>query len=76
VEAVKRGDWRAGAFLFERIYGKPRENVAVEMPESTEAVERLSSAELEQLRKQILAKHPHLRLLDRAPSVPPDEETA
>jgi hypothetical protein len=75
VDAVKRGDWQAGAFLFERMYGKPRENVTVELRETVEDGDRLSSAELEQLRRRVLQAYPHLRVLG-APSVLPDTEVA
>ena len=32
VKAAKEGDWQAGAWLFERAYGKPEQRVEVETP--------------------------------------------
>jgi len=33
VEQAKAGDWRAGAWLFDRVYGKPQEHVELETKE-------------------------------------------
>jgi hypothetical protein len=75
IDAARRGDWRAAAFLYERVYGRPKELHAIELPETVEAVDKLSSAELEAFRKRVLRDFPQLRVV-RAPSVPTDEETA
>ena len=32
--AIQQGDWRAGAALLERVYGKPAEKVEVSQPQS------------------------------------------
>jgi hypothetical protein len=32
VKAACEGDWRAGAWLYERVYGKPEQRVEVETP--------------------------------------------
>jgi hypothetical protein len=45
------------------------------MPGTIKAVDTLSSAELEQLRRQVLAQYPHLGM-PRAPAVPQASEDA
>jgi hypothetical protein len=48
--AIRQGDWRAGAALLERVYGKPAEKVEVSQPQSVAEVESMSLAEIRQLR--------------------------
>jgi hypothetical protein len=75
IDAARRGDWRAAAFLYERVYGRPKEDVRVELPASIEDVDRLSASELEALRKRVLRDFPHLRVVG-APSVPRGADAA
>jgi hypothetical protein len=50
--AIQQGDWRASASLLERVYGRPRERVEVGMPDSPEAVEELSLAQIREIRSR------------------------
>ena len=49
LEAAERGDWRAAAFLYARVYGSPKETVVTEEPESAaqRALKQMSTDELE-----------------------------
>lgn len=53
LRSIRAGDWRASASLLERVYGKPRERVAVEMPETPEQVEELTLAQIQSLRRRL-----------------------
>lgn len=53
LRSIRAGDWRASASLLERVYGKPRERVAVEMPETPEQVEELTLAQVQSLRRRL-----------------------
>jgi hypothetical protein len=68
VKAAREGDWRAGAWLFERAYGKPTERVEVEIPGSLGDIAAMSTEERWALRRRLLAEYPELREL-----VPRDE---
>ena len=48
--AIRQGDWRAGAALLERVYGRPEQKVAVAHPQSVDEVEQMSLAQIRQLR--------------------------
>lgn len=60
VKAAREGDWRAGAWLFERVYGKPKERVEVATPGSIADVQAMSSEERKALRARLIADHPEL----------------
>jgi hypothetical protein len=49
-KAIAQGDWRAGAALLERVYGRPEQKLEVAQPQSVEDVEKLSLAEIRALR--------------------------
>ena len=51
--AIQQGDWRASASSLERVYGKPRERVEVEMPETPEQVESLTLSQIRSLRARL-----------------------
>lgn len=56
--AARKGDWRAVAFLYERVYGKP-----VEKTEDVthRELSDLTQAERDELRAQLVDSFPHLR---------------
>ncbi len=58
--AIRQGDWRAGAALLERVYGKPAEKVEVSNPQSVEDVEKMSLAEIRHLRSVVEGDDPPL----------------
>jgi hypothetical protein len=64
VTAAERGDWRAAAFLYERVHGKPREQVEVSGPDSVDEVRAMSLDEIRQLRSRLLDEHPQLRAVE------------
>jgi hypothetical protein len=68
VKAAKEGDWRAGAWLFERVYSKPEQRVEVETPDTLSEIAAMTPEERIAVRAQLLKAHPELREL-----VPLDE---
>jgi hypothetical protein len=67
VKAAKAGDWRAGAWLFERAYGKPEQRVEVETPGTLEEIQAMTPEERKAVRARLLREHPELReLIPRA----------
>jgi hypothetical protein len=60
VKAACNGDWRAGAWLFERVYGKPEQRVEVETPGSLDAIAAMTPEERKAVRAQLLRDHPEL----------------
>jgi hypothetical protein len=68
VKAAMDGDWRAGAWLFDRAYGKPEQRVEVESPASLGDIAAMTPEERKALRARLLREHPELREL-----VPKDE---
>jgi hypothetical protein len=76
VKAAKEGDWRAGAWLFERAYGKPEQRVEVETPGTLEEIQAMTPEERKAVRARLLREHPELRELvpraerNRAPGQP------
>jgi hypothetical protein len=67
VKAACEGDWRAGAWLFERVYGKPEQRVEVETPGSLDEIAAMTPEERKQVRAQLLRQHPELaELIPRA----------
>ena len=49
-KAIESGDWRAAEALLMRVYGKPQEKVEITYPQTVEDVEKMSLAEIQQLR--------------------------
>jgi len=68
VKAACERDWRAGAWLFERVYGKPEQRLEVETPSTLAEIQAMTSEERIALRTRLLRQHPELRDL-----VPLDE---
>jgi hypothetical protein len=60
VKAACDGDWRAGAWLFERVYGKPEQRLEVETPGTLAAIQALTPEERKALRTRMLREHPEL----------------
>jgi hypothetical protein len=50
MSAIRQGDWRAAEALLQRVYGRPQEKLEVVQPQTVEEVERMSLAEIRQLR--------------------------
>jgi hypothetical protein len=50
MNAIRQGDWRASEALLTRVYGRPQEKLEVSQPRSVAEVEKLSLAEIRQLR--------------------------
>ena len=68
VKGACEGDRRAGAWLFERAYGKPEQGVEVETPGSLGDIAAMTPEERKALRARLMREHPELREL-----VPKDE---
>jgi hypothetical protein len=51
--AIAQGDWRAGAALLERVYGRPEQKLEVVHPKSVEEVEQMSLAQIRHLRSVV-----------------------
>jgi hypothetical protein len=53
--AARRGDWRAAAFLYERVHGKPTDHLITESRESEADrwIDSMSLEELEQFRNDL-----------------------
>ncbi len=49
-KAIESGDWRAAEALLMRVYGKPQEKVEITHPQTVEDVEKMTLAEIQQLR--------------------------
>ena len=60
VNAAKGGDWRAGAWLYERAYGKPEQRVEVETPDTLAQIQAMTPEERKALRARLLREHPQL----------------
>jgi hypothetical protein len=58
VKAAKAGDWKAGAWLYERVYGKPTERVEVETPGTLAEIQAMTPEERIALRRRMLAQYP------------------
>lgn len=78
VAAAERGDWRAAAFLYERVYGKPAERLTLETPVDPLQVATMSAEERAALQARILEDHPELSALvpRRTPDVQQAKKTA
>jgi hypothetical protein len=63
VRAACEGDWRAGAWLFERAYGKPEQRVEVETPGTLSEIQAMTPEERIALRQRMLKQYPELREL-------------
>jgi hypothetical protein len=63
VKAAKAGDWRAGAWLYERVYGKPVESIQVDTPGTLAEIEAMTPDERRAVRARLLREHPELREL-------------
>jgi hypothetical protein len=50
MRAVEGGDWRAAEALLVRVFGRPTEKLEVTQPQTVEDVEKMSLAEIRQLR--------------------------
>lgn len=70
LDAARRGDWRAAAFLYERVHGKPRESVRVEHDDDTD-LRQLTDGELRELKRRVMGT-----LEAVPPGVPPAREVA
>ena len=60
VKAAKEGDWRAGAWLYERAYGKPEQRLEVETPGTLSEIAAMTPEERKALRARLLREHPQL----------------
>ena len=49
-KAIESGDWRAAEALLMRVYGKPQEKLEITHPQTVEDVEKMTLAEIQQLR--------------------------
>jgi hypothetical protein len=80
VSAAQDGDWRAGAWLYERVYGKPQERLEVGQPGSVAEIAALSPDERKALRARLVAEHPELAELipghERKRPAEPDQAAA
>lgn len=74
VSAAERGDWRAAAFLYERVYGKPQERLTLDVPVDPLQVATMSVEERAALQARILEEHPELSAL--VPRRTPDVQRA
>ena len=71
VKAAKERDWRAGAWLYERAYGKPEQRVEVETPGTLAEIQAMTPEERNSVRVRLLREHPGLReLVPRAERKP------
>jgi hypothetical protein len=60
VKAACEGDWRAGAWLYERAYRKPERRVEVETPGTLAEIQAMTPEERIAVRAQLLRQHPEL----------------
>lgn len=49
-KAIEAGDWRSAEALLMRVYGKPQEKVEITHPQTVEDVEKMTLADIQQLR--------------------------
>jgi hypothetical protein len=54
-KAIESGDWRAAEALLMRVHGKPQEKLEVTHPQTVEDVEKMTLAEIQQLRATMKA---------------------
>src|SRR4029453_18558241 len=58
LKAADEGDWRAGAWVFERVRGKPKE--LVKIGASAVDIKKMTPAHSAELRRRALEMHPEL----------------
>lgn len=79
VEAAQRGDWRAAAFLYERVHGKPVERVTQTQAQDPAGIAAMQPEERRAMLARLLEERPELRAVvdaTRTPNEHPKADTA